>query len=200
VTDPDPPWDEADVGSPSIPVAVRPRSDAPSSAPEMEFDEIYARHYDAAWRCLRALGVPSHAIDDATQDVFMVVHRRLPGFDHAAPVRSWILGIARNVAHKYRARQRRERPRLALVRDQPPPPDDLVARRDAAAVVERFLDGLEPEQREVFVLAQLEGATVPEIAQALGINLNTAYSRLRLARRRFERVVARHAAMRRRTR
>ena len=83
----------------------------------------------------------------------------------------------------------------------PPEPEELVARRDAAAVVERFLDTLDPEQRAVFVLAQLEGLDVPEIARTLGIKLNTAYSRLRLARRRFDRIVARHAAMQhRRTR
>ncbi|MCA9712582.1 MAG: sigma-70 family RNA polymerase sigma factor [Myxococcales bacterium] len=170
----------------------------PEDRAEVEFGEVYARHYDAAWRCLRALGVPPDAIDDATQDVFMVVMRRLPAFDHAAPVRSWILGIARNMALKYRDRQRRAAPRLALVPAEPPAPEDVVARRDAAAVVERFLDSLDADQRAVFVLAQLEGSSVAEVAQILGINLNTAYSRLRLARRRFERVVARAEAARHR--
>lgn len=165
---------------------------------DAEFSAVYARHYEATWRCLRALGVSPDAIDDATQDVFMVVHRRLPRFDHAAPVRSWIFGIARNVALKYRDRRRRPPPHLALVQPEPLAPEDVVARRDAAAVVERFLDSLEPEQRAVFVLAQLQGASVAEVAQTLGIKLNTAYSRLRLARRRFERVVARHEAARRR--
>lgn len=160
------------------------------------FAEVYAQHHAAVWRCLRALGVPADQVDDAVQDVFLVVHRRLPQFDHAAPVRSWILGIARNVALKLHERRHRPPPRLALVQPEPPAPEELVARRDAAAVVERFLDALDPEQRAVFVLAQLEGLDVPEIARTLGINLNTAYSRLRLARGRFDRVVARHAAMR----
>ncbi|MCA9654820.1 MAG: sigma-70 family RNA polymerase sigma factor [Myxococcales bacterium] len=159
---------------------------------------VYAEHYDAVWRTLRALGVPEAQLDDATQDVFLVVHRRLPTFDHAAPVRSWILGIARKVALKVHERRRRPPPRIAVVEPEAPSGEDQVARRDAAAIVARFLDTLEPQQREVFVLAQLEDMPVPEIAATLGIKLNTAYSRLRLARRRFDRVVARHAARRRR--
>ncbi|MEM9461099.1 MAG: sigma-70 family RNA polymerase sigma factor [Myxococcota bacterium] len=181
-------------------VARAPLRAVTSERADASFDAVYADHHDAVWRCLRALGVAPDAIDDATQDVFMVVMRRLPDFDHAAPVRSWILGIARNVALKYRQRRRRSPPPLALVQAEPPPPEEVVARRDAAAVVERFLDSLDPDQRAVFVLAQLHGDSVAQIAKTLGIKLNTAYSRLRLARRRFERVVARHhAAYRRRT-
>jgi RNA polymerase sigma-70 factor (ECF subfamily) len=163
--------------------------------PRRALAEVYAQHHAAVWRCLRALGVPTDQVDDAVQDVFLVVHRRLPQFDHAAPVRSWILGIARNVALKLHERRHRAPPRLALVQPDPPAPEELLARRDAAAVVERFLDTLDAEQRPVFVLAQLEGLDVPEIARTLGIKLNTAYSRLRLARRRFDRIVARHAAI-----
>jgi RNA polymerase sigma-70 factor (ECF subfamily) len=172
-----------------------PLAAAEADDPRRAFAEVYAQHHAAVWRCLRALGVPADQADDAVQDVFLVVHRRLPRFDHAAPVRSWILGIARNVALKLHERRHRPPPRLALVQPEPPAPEEVVARRDAAAVVERFLDTLDPEQRAVFVLAQLEGLDVPEIARTLGIKLNTAYSRLRLARLRFDRVVARHAAI-----
>lgn len=164
------------------------------------FRRVYADNYDVVWRLLRALGVPAAQLDDATQDVFMVVHRRLPTFDHAAPVRRWVLGIARKVALKVHERRRRPEPSLALVEAEAPDAETFVARRDAANVVARFLDTLEPEQREVFVLSQLEDMPVPEIAQTLGIKLNTAYSRLRLARRRFDRLVSRHAARRRRSR
>lgn len=164
---------------------------------ETSFAQVYADHYDAAWRYLRAMGVPEDQVDDAAQDVFMVVHRRLSGFDHAAPLRRWILGIARKVALKVHDRRRRPPPRLALVDEPDPEAEEMLARRDAAALVARFLDTLDPAQREVFVLAQLEDMPVPEIADSLGIKLNTAYSRLRLARRRFDRVVARHAAQQR---
>ena len=187
-------WGDVDPSPSAAAIAPRPAR-AVETDEQRAFAEAYAQHYAAVWRCLRALGVPADQIDDAVQDVFLVVHRRLPRFDHAAPVRSWILGIARNVALKLHERRRRPPPRLALVQPDPPALEELVARRDAAAVVEQFLDTLDAEQRAVFVLAQLEGLDVPEIARTLGINLNTAYSRLRLARRRFDRVVARHAAM-----
>ncbi|MEM7159495.1 MAG: sigma-70 family RNA polymerase sigma factor [Myxococcota bacterium] len=166
-------------------------------ARESSFEQVYADHFDAVWRYLRAMGVPEDHVDDAAQDVFMVVHRRLPDFDHASPLRRWILGIARKIALKVHDRRRRPPPRLAVVAEPDPEAEDLVARRDAAALVARFLETLEPGQREVFVLAQLEDMPVPEIASALGLKLNTAYSRLRLARRRFDRVVARHAAQQR---
>jgi len=143
------------------------------------------------WRC-------GDEVDDAVQDVFIVVHRRLPAFDHAAPLRRWILGIARKIALKYHERRRRPELRLAIVEAEAPQAEELLARRDAAAIVARFVEGLEPEQRAVFVLSQLEELAVPEIAGILGIKLNTAYSRLRLARRRFDRLVARHEVQRRR--
>ena len=65
---------------------------------------------------------------------------------------------------------------------------------DAARIVNRLLDGLDDDQREVFVLAELEDLSAPEIAEALEVKLNTVYSRLRLARSAFAEVAARHRA------
>ncbi len=162
------------------------------------FEAAYERHHDAVWRCLRALGVPYPALDDATQDVFVVVHRRLPDFDHASALGAWILGIARNVARKYRERQR-PRPMLDVIdRHTPESPDTIIARRRAAALVQAFVDALPTEQREVFVLIELHGLTAPQVAEQTSIPLNTVYSRLRLARRRFDRTLARQAARRQR--
>jgi RNA polymerase sigma-70 factor (ECF subfamily) len=156
---------------------------------------VYDANYDFVWRSLRALGVAHAWLDDATQDVFIVVHRRLPTFDGAAPVRAWIYGVARNVAHKYRGRATAagsaSAPALQLLDAAAPAPAEALAIRERAELVRDFLESLGPEQREVFVLHQLEGMTAPEIAAALGLKLNTAYSRLRLARRRFERAIAR---------
>ncbi|MEM6993525.1 MAG: sigma-70 family RNA polymerase sigma factor, partial [Myxococcota bacterium] len=69
------------------------------------FEQVYAEHHDFVRRSVRGLGVPEAAADDVTQDVFLVVHRRLPGFDHRAPVKAWVFGIARNLARKHRARR-----------------------------------------------------------------------------------------------
>jgi RNA polymerase sigma-70 factor (ECF subfamily) len=161
------------------------------------FAAVYADHHDFVRRTVRALGVPDHAADDATQDVFIIVHRRLPGFDHRAPVKAWVFGIARNLARKYRERQGRPRPQLQLVHGgAPEQPDDAVQWREAASVVERFLAGLDEDKRTVFVLAELEGMTAPEVAEILGTKLNTVYSRLRAGRALFARAVARAEAAR----
>lgn len=161
------------------------------------FSAVYGEHFGFVWKSLRALGVPAAATDDAAQDVFIVVHRRLDDFDERAPLRAWLFGIARHVARRHRARPQREPP-LQLV-GEGRALDDTVQLREAATLVERFLDSLDEDQRAVFVLAQLEGLTAPEIAEALGVNPNTVYSRLRAARLKFERVVARQAARDRRT-
>ena len=67
----------------------------------------------------------------------------------------------------------------------------LVERRQAADLVQAFLDGLGEELREVFVLMEIEGMTAPEVAHAVDVGVNTVYSRLRLARERFRREVHR---------
>jgi RNA polymerase sigma-70 factor (ECF subfamily) len=160
----------------------------------LAFAAVFERHHDFVWRSLGWLGVAKHAIDDATQDVFIVVHRRLPDYDPATPMRSWLYGIARRIADKYRVRMARSGALRLLPDAHAPAPDEILERREAADLIEGFLASLPAEQREVFVLAELEGLRMPEIAAAIDAKLNTVYSRLRLARRAFERMSARHRA------
>lgn len=170
----------------------RPPRTSRGSASQDQFEEVYLAHHDFVWSCVRAMGVPAHVVDDVTQDVFMVVHRRLPGFDHRAPVRAWIFGIARNMVRKHRDRLGRSRPHLQLVHGRAPSgPEETLALREAAQAVQDFLDRLDEDKRDVFVLARLQGMSVPEVAEALDIKLNTAYSRLRAARLAFERYLSR---------
>jgi RNA polymerase sigma-70 factor, ECF subfamily len=162
----------------------------------VDLESIYRTHHGLVWRSLRGLGVPAHAVDDAVQDVFIVVHRRRGDYDGRVSVRRWVLGIARNVAHKARERIARELARVEPVAQEPrsedvPAPDEGLARRQAAAFVHRFLDRLDPDKRAVFVLMDVEGLSAPEVAELLEIKLNTVYSRLRVARQRFERTLAR---------
>lgn len=174
----------------------------------LELDAVFRAHHDLVWRCLRGLGVDPSLVDDATQDVFMIVHRRLGDYDGHTPVRRWVLGIARNVALKYRTRAARTHERRAVPEQDDvldalpspaaPAPDEAVAEREAADLVDRFVDALEPDQRAVFVLSEVEGMTAPEIAALLEVNLNTVYSRIRAVRRRFEQAVVRHRAAARR--
>lgn len=159
---------------------------------EPAFAAMFRAHHDFVWRILRRFGVPEVALDDKVQDVFLVVYRRWSDLDPSTPPRSWLYGIARRVAaDQHRGDRRRER-RLAAVPEPPPlpPPDAHLAEGEAAAFLEAFLATLDEDKRAVFVLADLEGLSAPEIAAAVGANLNTVYSRLRLARQRFAAAVA----------
>jgi len=183
---------------------------APAMTDGLDLAMVYRQHHDLVWRSLRALGVDAGMTDDATQDVFMVVHRRLHDYDGQTPLRRWVLGITRNVAAKYRQRSASSASRLRALPDEAdgraPAPlavvdtsaEDALARREAAAVVERFVESLDEDKRAVFVLCEVEGLTAPEASEVLGVKLNTIYSRLRVARGKFEQAIARHRAAGRR--
>jgi RNA polymerase sigma-70 factor, ECF subfamily len=176
---------------------------APAAPVEaLDFTELYEAYFDFVWRSVRRLGVIDALLDDAVQDVFIVVHRRLPDFEGRSAIKSWIFGIARRVASDYRRRaSRKDRgkvPADGLADSRAPDPAERVQRSEAVEILYQMLDGLDEAKREVFVLAELEEMTVPEIAEAIDANVNTVYSRLRAARQAFERQVARHLARERR--
>jgi RNA polymerase sigma-70 factor (ECF subfamily) len=145
------------------------------------------------------LGVAPNALDDAAQEVFLTVHRRLPDFRGESSPRTWIYGILRNVAANQRRSSRRRSSETALAFDVPssePGPFQSLQDRQAAEFTQRFLSGLDTKKREVFVLSALEEMPIPEVAVALGIPLNTAYTRLRAARLEFQLALARRGARR----
>lgn len=154
---------------------------------------IYREHADFVIRTTRRLGVPEAQVEDVVHDVFLVVHRRLDDFDGRASMPSWLYGITRRVVMHHQRGYTRARAREAHAPIPNALPDAEVdlQRRRAAQAVKRCLAGLDHDQRTVFMLAEIEGLTAPEIARAHNINLNTVYSRLRLARRKFERLMTR---------
>ncbi|OJY23888.1 MAG: hypothetical protein BGO98_18320 [Myxococcales bacterium 68-20] len=170
---------------------ARPEATTPPS-----FDAVYDQHVDFVWRALRGLGVAPHFLDDAVQDVFIVVHRRLPAFEGRSKVTSWLFSIALRVAHTYRRRQR-PTDDLAEVEDHllddRPSPFDAAARTEILELLERILDLLDDKKRIVFVLMELEQMTAEEVAALLDANINTIYSRHRQARIEFDRLIALHA-------
>ncbi|HVI03473.1 MAG TPA: RNA polymerase sigma factor [Enhygromyxa sp.] len=149
-----------------------------------EFEALYHAHFEFVWRLLRRFGVPVAALDDATQDVFVVVHRRFGAWEQRASVRAWLFGVAKRVAANHRRGLERHARKVAALPEPATPRllDERVADRDHLEQVAKAIDGLAPERREVYVLAYLEGLSAPEIADALGCKLNTVYSRLRRAR------------------
>ena len=180
-------------------VMTRAAIDAACAAVEpheaLTFEEVYDAHVDFLWRAARGFGVPAAAVEDVLQDVFVVVHRRLPEFEGRAGVRTWLARILVRVIQEHRRRFRRKEDHDALLEDVEDPgatgPHEQVARKQAARLLETVLDAMPEDQRVVFVLAEIEHVTIPEIASALELSPNTVYSRLRLARREYERQVAR---------
>jgi len=162
----------------------------------MSLELVYRQHFRAVWRLLRRLGVPAAQLDDAAQDVFLIVHRKLASLDPHASVRSWVFGIAVRVASEYRRRAayRRTDPFEDTVADDAPGPIRERELQEAVELLHALLGELDEPKRTVYVLAELEQLSVPEIADVLGENLNTVYSRLRAARIAFEQAVAQQRA------
>lgn len=145
------------------------------------------------WRSLRRLGVRENTLDDAVQDVFLVLHRRWGDFQRQSSLRTWIYGIALRVASEHTRRARRERarwsPEVPELESVGEAPDHLYQQREATLLLQYALARLDEKERQILVLIDLEERSVVEAAEALGINLNTAYSRLRRARQSFEKAL-----------
>jgi RNA polymerase sigma-70 factor (ECF subfamily) len=162
-----------------------------------DVQQVYEAHYRYVWRCLRSLGVREPQLDDALQDVFIVVQRRLAEFDGRVALSTWLYAIALRVARKARERARREADKSAepLSTEEPPAPqadaEATLSSNQRLLLARRALEALDDDKREVFVLANIEQMSAPEIVEVLGIPLNTVYSRLRAARLAFASEVSR---------
>jgi RNA polymerase sigma-70 factor (ECF subfamily) len=168
-------------------------------APVPPLREVYRAHGEFVWRALRALGVRDADLDDQTQEVFIVVSRKLTEFEGRSKLTTWLFGIATLVASNYRriARVRREQIVDPMHHERRgddsavAPPEQDLERRQARAALNEILDGMPPEQRVVFALFELDGMAADEIAGLVAAPVNTVYSRLRLARQHFERAASR---------
>jgi RNA polymerase sigma-70 factor (ECF subfamily) len=174
---------------------TQPRTEVPVVAETLDFVGVYKEHFSFAWRSLRALGVHSGSIDDAVQEVFIIVHRRLNDYQPTASVRSWIFGIVRRVAKDFRRTVQRRGVQVSIADEHiaagDAHADVTVQRHEALRLVEAFVDTLDDERRAVFVLSELEEMPVQEIAQALKMNPNTLYSRLKIIKQDFSKFLAR---------
>jgi RNA polymerase sigma-70 factor, ECF subfamily len=152
------------------------------------FPAIFADHAPYVLRVMRHLGIAERDLQDQCQEVFVAVFRGLSGFAGRSALRTWIYGICVRVAsnHRRRAHVRRERPVSELPEQASPALQDetLEARRGHPSL-RRWLDLLTLEQRDVFVLYELEELSMKEVAEVCGCPLQTAYSRLHAARRRL---------------
>jgi RNA polymerase sigma-70 factor (ECF subfamily) len=175
-----------------VPLAVFPKSSARAAAvppSEADWSGFYDAHFEFVWRSLRRLGVREANLDDAAQEVFLIVFRRQDAFEHRSSSKTWLYGIAFFVARRF-ARASARDASAPIPEELPdtrePTPHEVVARAQSVRLVHAALDLLEAEKRAVFVLAELEQLSAVEIAEVIGAPLNTVYSRLRAARRDFD--------------
>jgi RNA polymerase sigma-70 factor (ECF subfamily) len=164
--------------------ALRPLEPA---ARRLTLPEIYETCFGYVFTVLRRFGVWERDLEDATHDVFIVVHRRLPDYDPARPLKPWLAGIAMRVASEFRrrAQHRKEVVSDGAAVDAPstlPSQDSMVADNERRALVLAALERLPFDRRAVLVLHDIEGHAMPDVAFALDTNINTLYARLRTAR------------------
>ncbi len=171
-----------------------------TSSPDLDRVAVLFRaHFEFVRRVLRRCGVGETELDDAVQEVFLVVHRRIDDFEGRSSETTWLYAVAVRVASTLRrsaSREyaRREKAGAQMHSASHADPERELSRSQAAALLDSLLDELDNTKRTVFVLAELEGVPIPEIAQIMAANLRTTHSRLRLARKRFNDALERHHA------
>ena len=175
-------------------VDVGPRRSSSTVPP---FEDICSQYFDFVWSSARHLGAGKDFIDDVVQDVFIVIHSKLATLQRPEALRSWIYGIVRRILSDYR-RSKRTRDaagatlgaELKLSQPCQPSPLEMAERNGELDLLESVLADLDQPKREVFVMVEILEMTVPEVVRVLDIPLNTAYSRLRMARQSFEKALA----------
>lgn len=176
------------------------RAEAPK---RLDFDSLYDETFAFVWRTARRMGVEPSALDDVCQEVFVIVHRRLGEFEGRSSVRTWVFGIVSNVVLVHRRslsrRSPAHRPGAGVIDpdvlvDDGPGPHETASLSELAAVARALLAELDDDKRTVFILVELEQMPVTEVSEALGVNVNTVYARLRAAREAFSAAAKRRRA------
>ncbi len=176
-------------------VAVMPvgREDPRPQPRALTLDAVYREHFDFVYRMAARLGGPAIDAEDAAQEVFVIVARKLDTYDGTSLVTTWLYGITLNVV---RSMRRRLRLRRLFERDDAPKADVPIQSVDRAELMEahriayQILDKIAPKKREAFILAEFEGLSCEEIARVVGAKTETVWSRLHYARQEFAKRLA----------
>ena len=151
-------------------------------------------HYDFIWRLLARLNVSGPEVDDAAQQVFMVLVSRERLTIKVGSERAFLYGVALRVAKEFRRRAQNQlnhvSPDAENLVDRAPDLEAVAEQRQARRQLDRILESMPENLKEAFILFELEDMTVPQIAELLGIPTGTVASRLRRARALFQKCVA----------
>ncbi|XXY55144.1 RNA polymerase sigma factor [Sorangium sp. So ce269] len=156
------------------------------------FEEVYRSAHPYVLRLLWRLGVESRDLEDVAHEVFLVVHRRLPDYQPGGSLNAWLSAIASRVALRHRQLARNVREllsgdgRAVDVADPGLDVEQLHAQAETGHLVRQLIQHIESGRRPIFILHDLEGMAMRDIAQAFQISQNTAWDRLRRARDEFE--------------
>ncbi|HEU4536983.1 MAG TPA: RNA polymerase sigma factor [Polyangiaceae bacterium] len=169
------------------------RGARPDGDRDARFRQLFDGSYEFVGRLLRRLGVPRDAVEDATQEVFLVASRRLDDIEPGRE-RSFVFGVAMRVASGRRRlaiRERRAAPDGGLdARPAPEPsPEALAGEKRERELLDRTIGRMAIDLRSVVVLFELEELTAVEIARRLSIPQGTVMSRLRRARQQLRELV-----------
>lgn len=167
---------------------------------ELTFEAIYETEFDYVYRILaRLVGAPE--AEDLVQEVFLVVHRRLPEYRREARLTTWLFRIAYRVAGAHVRRERFRRRLLSMFGIEARTIENPAqAAHDGADAqqVRAALAQLSFAKSSVLVLYEVEGWSCQEIADLLAVPLGTVHTRLHHARRDFARA-CQHTIARSRT-
>ena len=170
---------------------------AAANPSELTVERIHDEHADFVWRSLQRLGVREPDLEDALQEAFIVVHRKLGTFDGTSRITTWLFGICLRVAAAQRRRAHVRRERASdEVEGEPDPgpgtnPEATALATEARERLARVLDALSLEKRAVLVMFEVEEMSAGEIASVLGVPVGTVYSRLSAARAEFREALTR---------
>ena len=162
--------------------------------PDHGFRATFEADFDYVCTSLHRLGARGQDVEDVAHDVFLVLVEKIASLDTARSLRPWLLGVAVRLLHTHRRKSRvsTEVPTSSPeALDSAPSPADLALAVERRRLVDAALDDLPDEQRSVFVLHAIDEVVMPEVAEALEIPLNTAYSRYRLAKEAFSKSLRR---------
>ena len=165
------------------------------SEPRSDLTAVYRAEFSYVLaNVLFRLGASGAEHEDLAQEVFTAAFNQWARFDVSRPVRPWLFGRAYRLGEITAAStlNRFEQEGLGAVEPANPgaSAEEEVVRRQGLMLVERGLAAMELDRRAVFVMHEIDGHPIPAVSEALSIPLNTAYSRLRLARRDFNAYVS----------
>ncbi len=154
-----------------------------------QFEDVFVEHADYVIRSLERLGVRSRDLEDVAQEVFLAVHDRLSTYDPARPIKPWLFAFAFRSAGNYTRLARNSREdvqgtELVSLNDEPASgtPEEELLRAEQRARLHRALGALDLEHRAALSLIDIDGIEPRDAAEALGIPINTLYSRVRNGR------------------